>query len=58
MVDYGGEERRKTMAHPQKDPLRVLSEQEERELERLAKATSERLDVVRRAKVVLAVAAG
>ena len=46
------------MAQPQKDPLRVLSEQEERELERLAKATSERLDVVRRAKVVLAVAGG
>ena len=46
------------MAHPQKDPLRVLSEQEERELQRLVRATSERLDVVRRAKVVLAVAAG
>src|SRR5512135_2866447 len=46
------------MAQPQKEPLRALSEQEERELQRLAKATSERLDVVRRAQVVLAVAAG
>jgi transposase len=46
------------MAFPQKEPLRVVSEQEERELERVAKATSERLDVVRRAKAVLAVAGG
>ncbi len=38
--------------------LRALSEQEEQELQRLVKATSERLDVVRRAKAVLAVAAG
>jgi transposase len=35
-----------------------LSEQEERELHRLAKASSERLDVVRRAKALLAVASG
>ena len=34
------------MAQPQKEPLRALNEQEERELKRLAKATSERLDVV------------
>ena len=46
------------MAQLQKEPLRALSEQEERELQRLVKATSERLDVVRRAKAVLAVAAG
>ncbi len=46
------------MAQPQKEPLRALSEQEERELQRLAKATSERLDVVRRAKALVAVAAG
>ncbi len=46
------------MAQPQKEPLRALSEQEERELQRLAKATSERLDVVRRAKALLAVARG
>ena len=46
------------MVQPQKDPLRALSEQEEQELQRLVKATSERLDVVRRAKALLAVAAG
>lgn len=46
------------MAHPQKEPLRAVSEQEERELKRLAKATSERVDVVRRARVILAVASG
>jgi transposase len=46
------------MAQPQKEPLRALSEQEERELQRLAKATSERLDVVRRAKALVAVAGG
>ncbi len=46
------------MAQPQKQPLRALSKQEVRELQRLVKATSERLDVVRRAKAVLAVAEG
>ena len=46
------------MAQPQKEPLRALSEQEEREVQRLAKATSERLDVVRRAQALLAVASG
>ena len=40
------------MAHPQKEPLRALSEQEERELQRLVKASSERLDVRRRAQAV------
>src|SRR2546425_5039753 len=46
------------MTQPQKEPLHALSEQEERELQRLVKATSERLDVVRRAKALLAVARG
>lgn len=46
------------MAFPQKEPLRALSEQEKRELRRVVKATSERLDVIRRAKAVLAVAGG
>jgi len=46
------------MAQPQKDPLRVLSKQEEYELHRIVKATSERVDVVRRAKALLAVAGG
>src|SRR5947207_10556879 len=53
-----GEQRRKTsMAQPQKDPLRPLSRQEERELRRIVKASSERIDVVRRARALLAVAA-
>lgn len=42
----------------QKEPLRALSQQEERELQRVVKATSERVDVVKRAKAVLAVKAG
>ncbi len=46
------------MAQPQKEPLRAMSEQEEREVQRLVKATSERLGGVRRAKALLAVAAG
>ena len=46
------------MAQPQKDPLRALSEQEERELKRILKATSERLDVIHRAKALLGVASG
>jgi len=46
------------MAQPQKEPLRALSEQEARELKRLAKATSKRLDVVHRAKAFVSVASG
>ena len=46
------------MVQPQKEPLRALSEQEERAVQRLVKATSERLDVVRRATALLAVKAG
>ena len=46
------------MAQPQKHPLRLLSGQEERELHRLVKASSERIDVARRARALLAVAAG
>jgi hypothetical protein len=45
------------MAHPQKYPLRPLSEQEEQELHRIVKAISERGDVARRARALLAVAA-
>src|SRR6266568_7653203 len=41
-----------------KIPLRPLSEAEERHLQRSAKASSERVDVVKRAKALLAVAAG
>ncbi len=46
------------MAQPQKDPLRTLSTQEENELRRVVKATSERVDAVRRAKALLVVADG
>jgi hypothetical protein len=42
----------------QKAPLRPLSEHEYQELLRIIRASSERLDRVRRAKAVLAVAAG
>src|SRR5258708_39796211 len=58
MGGCGGEGRRTSMAQPQKEALRALSEQEERELKRLTKATSERLDVVQRAKALVAVASG
>ncbi len=46
------------MAGVQKHPLRALTPQEEQELQRVAKATSERLDVVKRAKALLEVRAG
>ena len=46
------------MPYPQKHPLRTLSQQEERALCQIAKASSERVDTVRRAKAVLAVHAG
>lgn len=41
---------------PQKHPLRPLTEQEERELRRIEKASSERVDVVRRVRALLSVA--
>jgi transposase len=40
---------------PQKEPLRQLSEQEERELRRVVKASSERVDIVQRAKALISV---
>lgn len=46
------------MSHMQKDPLRELTHQEERALQTLAKASSERMDVVKRANALLAVRAG
>ena len=46
------------MGPPQHDPLRVLKQQEQQELQRVVKATSERVDVVKRATILLAVAAG
>ena len=46
------------MSKRQKDPLRELTQQEEQALQKLAKSTSERLDVVKRANALLAVKAG
>ncbi len=46
------------MSKVQKDPLRELIQPEEHALHKLAKASSERLDVIRRAKALLAVRAG
>ena len=39
-------------------PLRTLTQEEEQALRRIVKATSERVDVVKRAKAILAVQAG
>src|SRR5258708_24161300 len=46
------------MGKEQKHPLRPFTLQEEQELQRRIKATSERLDVVNRAQALLAVQAG
>ena len=46
------------MGRAVKDPLREVTKTEEQELKRVVKATSERVDTVRRAKALLAVAAG
>lgn len=46
------------MSKPQKEPLRELSQGEQQELQRIVKASSERLDVIKRAKALLAVATG
>ena len=39
-------------------PLRLMTQEEEQALQRIVKATSERVDVVKRAKALLAVGAG
>lgn len=46
------------MSKRQKDPLRELTQQEERVLQKLAKSTSERVDVVQRAHALLSLRAG
>jgi transposase len=46
------------MGVPIKEPLRAVRQPEQQELQRIVKATSERVDTVRRAKALLAVAAG
>src|SRR6202011_4437908 len=54
VVDAG----RSHMATPQKEQLRALTLAEQATLEQLAKRTSERVDRVRRARALLAVARG
>lgn len=46
------------MSTPQKEPLRSLTVQETHELQRVVKASSERVDAVRRAKALLALTDG
>jgi transposase len=46
------------MGRPVQEDLRPLTKPEEQELQRIVKATSERVDSMRRAKALLAVAAG
>jgi hypothetical protein len=46
------------MPTPQREPLRRLSHAEQAALEHIAKSSSERVDHVRRATAVLAVAGG
>jgi transposase len=46
------------MSHMQKEPLRELTQQEERALQKLVKSSSERMDVVKRAHALLSVRAG
>src|SRR5215469_3425953 len=46
------------MGTRQKAPLRQLTQQEQKELSRRAKARSERIDVVKKSKAILAVAQG
>jgi transposase len=53
-----GKARRGTIAKPQQESLRALSSEERATLERLVKRTSERVDRVRRARALWAVAAG
>jgi hypothetical protein len=55
---YAMSGRKTHMGKEQKHPLRTLTPQEEQELQRMAKATSERLDVVKRASALLFVQAG
>lgn len=46
------------MSKIQKDPLREFTRQEEQALQKLAKSTSERMDVVKRARALVSVRAG
>jgi transposase len=53
-----GKERKLMMATPQKEPLRVLTAAEQAALAQITRASSERVDRVRRASALLAVARG
>ena len=53
-----GAERRTPIARPQKEQLRALTAEEESALQRVIRASSERVDRVRRARALLAVARG
>src|SRR6266700_6515170 len=53
-----GKRKGEHMGARQKQALRPLSEAEQYELQRIAKASSERVDTVKRAKALLAVAGG
>lgn len=61
-MDYEAQKERKAsryhMGRPQNISLRPLSEAERHELQRVARASSERIDAVKRAKALLAVADG
>ena len=46
------------MSKMQKDPLRELTQQEEQALQKFAKSTSERMDVIKRVNALLSVRAG
>src|SRR6266851_5390238 len=46
------------MGRPRKEELRELKEEERQELKRVVRATSERIDAVKRTEALLAVAAG
>jgi hypothetical protein len=55
--ESGEKEEGQQCPNSQKHPLQSLVDQEERALSQIAKASSERVDTVRRAKAVLAVKA-
>src|SRR5438067_1774992 len=58
MACCGRTERRYSMGRAQKESLRALTADEQQTLQRIAAASSERVDRVRRATAVLAVAQG
>ncbi len=58
-VQKGGKlKRRRTTSMRAMHPLRAMTQEEEQTLQRLVKATSERVDVIKRARALLGVQAG